>query len=85
MGIVPEECFPYIGHDAPCTPVCSPLLSVMVDKWGYIGMQGGTPTVDALKRAIATYGPVTTAVSVGNEFFMYKDGVFDYESLADDA
>ena len=36
------------------------------------------PTVDAIKNALNTYGPVNTTMEVYSDFFYYSTGVYHY-------
>jgi C1A family cysteine protease len=78
QGIVSESCFPYVAQDVGCLPRCGSLSYAHVDHWRYVHRSGGIPSVDVLKQVIIDRGPVAAAVMVGNEFFAYRSGVFDY-------
>lgn len=44
--------------------------------WDWIGSNTRFPTENEIKDAICQYGPVSVAVTVGNDFRRYDDGVF---------
>ena len=77
-GFVSEVCFPYVAHDQPCAPRCGPMMDVQLAGWRYVDRYGGTPDVDTMQSAIQRWGPLAVAVSVGNEFFAYRSGVFAF-------
>ena len=80
MGIMREDCLPYVARDTGCAPRCPSIANVRLKTWQYVDRYGGKPPVDALKRAVLQMGPLAVAVSVGNEFFGYKSGIFDFNA-----
>jgi cathepsin L len=78
-GLISESCYPYTAQDRACAPTgCAPLSLARPAQWGYVHPDEGTPSVSALQTAILRYGPVAVAVAVGNEFYGYRRGVFNY-------
>jgi hypothetical protein len=74
-GAVLEEDFPYTARDVPCDgPYPHPYR---IDAWRYIGFSQGIPTVEKIKQAIMTYGPVSVAIAVNGPFGAYTGGVFN--------
>lgn len=75
-GPVGERFFRYQAADVPCN---SPYPHFWQAKaWGYVDPNPNVriPSVDALKRAILRYGPISVAVWVGDAFSWYQGGVF---------
>jgi len=77
FGAVRETAFPYEAEDLPCD--CPYPHVYTIDSWAYVEGADSMPSADALKQAIFTYGPVSVAVSVGEEFGMYTGGVFNVD------
>ena len=78
-GFMSENIFPYVGRDIPCKQ-CQPINYIKLVNWSYVDVNGGIPNIKSLKSAIIQYGPVAVGVSVGNNFYGYKNGIFDYNS-----
>ncbi len=76
-GAVLETGMPYQSRDLPCNPPHS--HAYRLASWSYVDTWSpdGLPTVDELKQAIYTYGPIGVAVAVGPAFQGYRGGVFD--------
>ncbi len=73
-GAVAESAFPYVAGDASCGgPYPHPYA---LENWYYVGDMWGVPPADAIKAAIYNYGPVSSAICVGNAFSNYRGGVF---------
>ena len=74
-GGVLEADFPYLASDVPCGgPYDFPF---QLGGWAYVDGDNQVPSVDKIKEAIQTYGPVCAAVYVGTYFQSYTGGVFD--------
>ena len=43
-------------------------------------MRQTSPTVDALKNALSTHGPLVTTFSVYEDFYDYSEGIYSYVS-----
>jgi hypothetical protein len=78
-GAVLETGFPYVAANAPCSPPHSHPYRLF--SWSYVG-GGGVPSVEAIKQAIFSHGPVAAAVAVGPKFQAYRSGVFDADESA---
>ena len=84
-GAVLEVNFPYMAMDTPCGGPY-PHSYLLKDKsgdgnsWKYIGGQSSTPSVDQIKQAIYTHGPVGCAVYVDEAFQAYTGGIFNGNS-----
>ena len=73
-GSVLESVFPYTGSNSSCNAPHA--HSQKLVRWSYVGSSYGVPSVEAIKNAIATYGPVAVAVCVGSSFSGYRSGIF---------
>ena len=81
-GAVLEADFPYTASDKPCNgpyPHHYLLSDTTGDgnSWNFIGSQHGIPSVEQIKQAIITYGPVAAAVYADEAFQAYTGGVFN--------
>jgi C1A family cysteine protease len=77
VGAVLETDLPYVysGRDDSCTTNYD--KPYVLTGWKFItGSENTMPTVDQLKSAIYTYGPITAGVCVGSKFQDYTDGIF---------
>ena len=74
-GAVLTTNFPYYAADRPCD--CPYPHGYTMDSWAYIGDPEGIPSVNAIKQAIAAYGPVSAGVYVDISFASYRNGVFN--------
>ncbi len=73
-GAVWEADFPYVANDATCNGPYT--HHEKIADWIYVGASNGVPTVDAIKNAIYTYGPVAAAVCVNSTFQAYTGGIY---------
>jgi C1A family cysteine protease len=73
-GSVLESVFPYAAGSSACNPPHDHYQKI--ENWKYVGSSFGVPSVEAIKTAIATYGPVAAAVCVGSAFSNYHSGIF---------
>jgi C1A family cysteine protease len=73
-GLPPESCYPYTATNGTCPAACQPTYKIA--SWSYVATTA--PTVDAIKNALTTYGPVNTTMDVYSDFFLYTSGVYSY-------
>ncbi len=73
-GAVYEADFRYQARDVACNGPYT--HHEKLSNWSYVGGQNSVPSVDAIKNAIYTYGPVAAAVCVDSRFQAYTSGVF---------
>ncbi len=73
-GSVLETLFPYTASNSVCNPPHAHYQKI--ESWKYVGNSYGVPSVEAIKYAIATYGPVAAAVCAGSAFSSYRSGIF---------
>jgi C1A family cysteine protease len=74
-GAVLESADPYSGTDAACNKTYN--HPYKISSWAYVGSETAVPSVDAIKQAIYTYGPISVGVYVGNAFQAYTGGIFN--------
>lgn len=79
VGAVLESDMPYTATNGTCTTITN--HPYKLDNWNYISGYPN-PSVDAIKNAIANYGPVAAAVCVGSAFSSYRSGVFSTEETS---
>jgi C1A family cysteine protease len=76
VGVPVENCFPYIALDSSCFNACSTWESYTYKAGGWHWVTKTGPTVDALKSALNTYGPLVTTMDVYDDFYYYSGGVY---------
>lgn len=75
VGAVLEAAKPYKASNTACGgPFSHPYV---IKGWYFVDTSYAVPSVDAIKQAIYTYGPVSAAVHVGSAFQAYTSGVFN--------
>lgn len=75
-GVTDEECFKYQPKNMPCSDRCSDWQSRLVKILSYTSHS----SMQARKDAIANVGPVVAGMAVYNDFFSYRDGVYQKTS-----
>jgi len=75
-GAIPESCFPYVAKKKTCSYCSSPTLTPLAS-WGYLTSDTTSPTTDAIKQAIYTYGAVSAYIYADSLFQAYTGGVFN--------
>ncbi|NMC95703.1 MAG: hypothetical protein GYA68_14460, partial [Syntrophorhabdus sp.] len=79
-GLPPESYFPYTATSSDDS--CSRALpgwedfTSRIDSWSYITYS--SVSVDSIKNALHMYGPLVTTLDVYNDFYSYKNGVYEY-------
>ena len=77
VGAVLESSDPYKAYDSTCNTYSH---AYTLSGWSYVPAGGNTmstPTVNQIKTAIITYGPVTTSVCADAGWDKYKSGVYN--------
>lgn len=74
-GVGTEAQAPYTGIDGPC--ITHPPGSFKVAAWGFVTVKESVPTVDQLKQALVSHGPLVVGVYATPAFQAYTTGVFD--------
>jgi hypothetical protein len=80
MGLPLETCYPYTGTDGRCNNACANWTASAYKTQGWSWVATHAPTVDALKTALNTYGPLVTTMDVYADFFNYASGIYSYVS-----
>jgi len=75
-----EAAYPYTAVQGTCRTDVPAIYRAAA--WGYVDPNTQIPSVDALKKALCTYGPLGVAVAVTAAFQAYKSGVFNENSSA---
>jgi len=74
-GLPPESCDTYTATNGTCPATCQQTY-YKINSWSYVTTS--SPTVDAIKNALVTYGPVNTTMEVYSDFFSYHSGIYQY-------
>lgn len=80
-GGATEAQVPYKETEATC--VCPSSLSAPISNWKYVKSQNSLPSVDEIKTAIYSHGPVAAAINATFWLQAYSSGVFDRDSSGD--
>lgn len=77
-GAVLEASAPYTSSNGT-TPKCGGTYQhpYKITNWAYVGSENSVPSVDAIKQAIYTYGPIGVGVYAGPKFQAYSGGIFN--------
>lgn len=80
MGLPLDSCFPYTATNSTCANACANWSTADYRTTGWHWVAATSPTVDGLKSAVCTYGPVVTTMDVYSDFFSYVSGVYSHVS-----
>jgi hypothetical protein len=80
VGVPVESCFPYVASDSNCFNACSTWQSYAYRAGGWHWVIKTGPTVDALRNALNTYGPLVTTMDVYDDFYYYSGNVYSVTS-----
>jgi C1A family cysteine protease len=72
-GVPFESEDPYTARNSSCKAPFDETNNIL--KWYYVGAPGREPTLDELKSALITYGPLS--VTVNGSFYGYASGVYN--------
>jgi C1A family cysteine protease len=79
-GLPPDSFFPYTGSssDDKCTNAKSDWTSYRskIASWSYVNTT--IVSVNDIKNALSTYGPLVTTLDVYYDFYAYRSGVYQY-------
>jgi C1A family cysteine protease len=79
-GLPPETYFPYTASssDDVCSNAVSGWLTYIrkTVSWSYVNTT--SVSIQAIKDALTTYGPLVTTMDVYYDFFSYRSGVYEY-------
>ncbi|RZN40145.1 MAG: hypothetical protein EF813_03540, partial [Methanosarcinales archaeon] len=71
-GVPDEDCTPYDARNSDCNP-CSDHADRALKIDGYVYVQ---PTKEDFKAALQQYGPMSVVITVPNDWYYYKTGVY---------
>ena len=74
-GAVLNTSDPYTGTSSPCGATYN--HPYKISNWSYVASESAVPTIEAIKQAIYTYGPISAAVYAGPKFQAYQGGIFN--------
>jgi hypothetical protein len=79
-GAPVEGCLRYTATDGSCGKACANWenSSYKISGWHWVSITN--TTVDMLKNALNTYGPLTTTMDVYEDFYHYISGAYSYVS-----
>jgi C1A family cysteine protease len=74
-GLPIESCFPYSATNNRCSNACSTYQTATfnIGNWSWVSF-----TLDGIKNALYTYGPLAASMDVYTDFFYYKTGAYEY-------
>ena len=77
-GLPLESCYPYTALNGSCYRACSnwKATAYKINDWVYVTQ--ASPTANALKNALDTYGPLSTLMNVYTDFYYYRSGVYEH-------
>ncbi len=80
-GVPGEISYPYTATDGNCLNAGANWQKVTykISQWNYIAT-GSPPTIDTIKNALYTYGPLVTGMNVYDDLFWYIGGVYSHVS-----
>lgn len=73
-GLTSAANYPYTAKQGMCQ--VKPKL-YREDIWGFVAQNGSTPSVDEIKSALCSHGPIVVAVKATDAFQSYVSGVFN--------
>jgi C1A family cysteine protease len=73
IGIVREDCFPYLGYYQPCE-LCANWQNQVtrISEWYW------TKDIALMKWELAHHGPIITCIHVRDDFYSYTGGIYRY-------
>jgi C1A family cysteine protease len=79
-GLPPESYDPYTATNGQCSSAATgwQTATSQISSWHWVTTT--SPTVDAIKNDLNTYGPLVTTMQVYSDFFYYSGGVYQYIS-----
>ena len=77
-GIPLESCYPYTATNGYCANACPNWQSstYKIGAWQWVTTD--QPTLDAIKNALYTYGPLVTSMIVYTDFYYYSGGIYSH-------
>lgn len=80
MGLPAEFCYPYTAANGACATACADWTNNAYHILGWHWVATSAPTVEGLKNALVTYGPLVTGMGVYSDFYYYSSGVYSHTS-----
>jgi len=77
-GLPLESCYPYTATNGDCANACANWQASSYQITDYYYITGTSPTVETLKNALYTYGPLVTTMQVYSDFDNYESGIYSY-------
>jgi C1A family cysteine protease len=76
-GLPPEMDYVYTATDGSCSSAAAgwQQAAYRIGSWSYVCV---SPSVDAIKNALVTYGPLATMYKVYSDFYSYRSGIYSY-------
>lgn len=77
-GLPLETCYPYTATEGSCGSACGTYntATYTIASWAHVTTT--SPTVSAIRDALASYGPLVTTMDVYEDFYSYSSGVYTY-------
>lgn len=79
-GLPSESYFPYMAANGQCSTAATgwQFAASVILSWHWVTIT--SPTVDAIKNDLNSYGPLVTTMDVYTDFYYYSGGVYQYTS-----
>lgn len=79
-GLPGESCYPYTAANGVCSNACGGWQNSTdkISNWFYVATN--SPTIEVIKNALYSYGPLVTTMAVYQDFFSYRSGIYHYVS-----
>jgi C1A family cysteine protease len=79
-GVPAESCYPYTATNGVCTNACAnwQTSASKIGAWSYVVVGPTTGSVDVMKQAIATNGPINSMFQVYQDFMGYSSGIYKH-------
>jgi C1A family cysteine protease len=81
-GLPVETCYPYTATNGNCANACPTYQTATygIASWSWV--TGTSPTVEAIRNALYTHGPLVSTMDVYSDFFAYSSGIYVHTSGA---
>jgi hypothetical protein len=73
---------PYLAYSTGRNQLSTTATGYTLSDWGYADSVTGVASVDAVKAALFTYGPISVCIGAKGAFMSYSGGVLDMPSLS---
>ncbi len=79
-GLPSESYYPYTATNGQCSSALTGWQNTasQISSWHWVTTT--SPTVDAIKNDLNTYGPLVTTMDVYSDFYYYSGGIYQYTS-----